>query len=155
MIFFASRSENPTQDFKEMKERILRQSEGRKVNFEYATEEELLDQISASHAIYIHGGSTNKLLKVLRSYPDLGPLVAGKTVAGSSAGAYALSKFGTSHSEDAVREGLGLLPVRVVCHYESPTLPPAPGAVAIIKKMDTDMELVLLRDFEWKVFSTV
>lgn len=101
--------------------------------------------------MYFHGGSTNKLLETLRTYPDLKPLLEGKTIAGSSAGAYAIAQFGASHSEDAVREGLGLAPLRVICHDESAELPPAPGAVALLKETSKNLELVSLKDCEWKV----
>lgn len=111
-----------------------------------------LEEVQNADAVYLHGGSTNKLLRLLREFPSLEQYIQGKTVAGSSAGAYAIAKYGASHSEDAMREGLGLAPLRVVCHYESSELPPAPGAVALLQNTATELELVLLRDFEWKVF---
>jgi len=83
----------------------------------------------------------------------LKPLLEGKTVAGSSAGAYALARFGASHDEAEVREGLGLVPIRIVCHYESTELPPNAESVSLLKNTAPELELVFLKDFEWKVLS--
>ena len=152
MVFFASREDDPTDTFKELSERMQSEAADKKIRFVLATQERFLEEVQNADALYLHGGSTNKLLRVLREFPLLEQYIQGKTIAGSSAGAYAIAKFGASHSEDTMREGLGLAPLRVVCHYESSELPPAPGAVALLQNTATELELVLLRDFEWKVF---
>jgi peptidase E len=153
MVFFASREDDPTSTFNELSSRIRQEANSKDLRFVLATQEGFVDEVKRADAIYLHGGSTNKLLETLRTYPSLGPLMEGKTVAGSSAGAYAIAKYGTSHSEDAMREGLGLAPLRVVCHFESSELPPAPGAVALLQNTAANLELVLLKDCEWKVFN--
>lgn len=150
MVFFASREEDPTSTFKELSERVRAEAGSKKLNFVLASREGFLDEMRDADAVYINGGSTNKLLAILRTYPDLAPLMQDKTVAGSSAGAYALVRYGTSHSEESVREGLGLLPLRVVCHYESPELPPSQASLEALKSMAQNLELVLLKDCEWK-----
>jgi peptidase E len=152
LVYFASRYDDTTEVFQSQSKKFLEQAKGKKFTFVHATKQDFLDQMKQSDAIYFHGGSTNKLLDVLRSYPDLTQFIEGKTVAGSSAGAYALAKFGASHSEDVMREGFGLVPLRVVCHYESTELPPAVGAVSILKNTAQDLELVLLKDCDWRVF---
>lgn len=153
MVFFASRDDDPSDTFQELKKKVeAAAGTGRNLTVVMATRENFLDEVKNSDAIYLHGGSTNKLLDVLRTFPSLKPLVEGKTVAGSSAGAYAIAAYGASHSEDAMREGMALAPLRVVCHYESPELPPAPGAVEVLKNTAPELELVLLRDCEWEVF---
>jgi len=152
MVHFASREEDPMQNFEIMKSKIQAEAGDKSINFVYATKEDFVTQIKAVDAVYIGGGSTNKLLEVLRSYEDLQPLLEGKTVAGSSAGAYATARLGVSHSEDVMREGMGWVPLRVICHYESLELPPAPGAMQLLLQSSLDLELVILRDCEWKVF---
>ena len=152
MVFFASREDDPAGTFVEMKERIAAESGGKELRFVYAMPEEFMTQLEAASAVYLHGGSTNKLLRILRTYPELVSLLDGKTVAGSSAGAYAIAKWGSSHSEDTMREGLGLVPLRVVCHYESLELPPAAGATKLLTENFPELELVMLKDCEWKVF---
>ena len=121
--------------------------------FVVARTESFLEHVATANAVFFNGGSTSKLLRVLREFPNLPELLASKTVAGSSAGAYALAVLGASHSEPGPRNGLGIVPVRVVCHYESGRLPPLPESVAVLSSQRTDLPLVLLRDYEWKVFS--
>ncbi|HEX7651566.1 MAG TPA: Type 1 glutamine amidotransferase-like domain-containing protein [Candidatus Paceibacterota bacterium] len=152
LVYFASRSDDTADVFAEQSKWIREQSHGKTFHFVHATKEGFLEQLKQADAVYFHGGSTNKLLAVLRTYPDFAPLVQGKSVAGSSAGAYALAMYGTSHSEAAMREGLGLVPLRVICHYGSPDLPPSDAAVEILKHTAEDLELVTLRDCEWKMF---
>lgn len=150
LVYFASRSDDTTDVFEEQKVKITNEAGGREFSFIHSTQENFIEDITAADAIYFHGGSTNKLLKILRSYPDFKYLLVGKTVAGSSAGAYALVRYGASHSESAVREGLGFVNVRAVCHYESPELPPYPDAVELLRHTAEDLELILLKDCEWK-----
>lgn len=153
LIYFATREEKEIPEkSKRHIERIQAQSEGRSFNFVIATKEKFISQIEESDAICFYGGSTNKLMKVLRTYQNLEPFFEGKTIAGSSAGTYALARFGPSHDEEKIREGLGIVPVRVVCHYESLKLPPNEKAVSMLKNTAPELELVLLEDFEWKVF---
>lgn len=152
LVCFASRVEDNTDKIKKDINRLREQAGNKKLNFEVATKEDFIEQLKEANAIYIWGGSTEKLMKVLHSYPDLKPLMKGKIIAGSSAGAYALSKLYTSHYYDIALEGLGIVPVRVACHYESSKMPPKPGAVTAIKEASPELELVLLKDHEWKAF---
>jgi peptidase E len=153
LVYFASRSHDTQEVFEEMCKKFHDQAVGKKFTCTKATRGDFIEQLIRADAVYFHGGDTNKLLEILQSYPDLKPLIAGKTIAGSSAGAYILATLGASHSEDRMRSGLALVPLRVVCHYESPEMPPAEGAVELLTKTSPELELVLLRDCEWKVFN--
>ncbi len=139
------------EDFK--RQVALFEAHGKNLNFKVANEKDFLEQIKESNLVYLGGGSTRKLLTALRNYPDLKALWERKTVAGSSAGAYSLVRYGASHSEEVVREGLGLVPVRLVCHYESLDEPPSALSVSMLKNTAPELELLFLRDFEWKVFT--
>ena len=152
LVYFASRYEDVSETYEEMSKRIQEQSGDKEFRFTQASEEDFMKQLGDADAVYFHGGSTNKLLDVLRTYLGIEKQIAGKTVGGSSAGAYAIAKYGASHSEDRVREGLGLLPIRLACHYESEELPPAEGAMKVLKESFTEFELILLKDCDWKVF---
>ncbi len=154
LVYFASRTDEEQKlSFESHVKTIKENSQGKNLNFQIATKENFIEEISQADAILFNGGSTNKLLAVLRNYPDLKAMFKNKTVAGSSAGAYALAAFGASHSEEAMREGLGCVPLRVICHYESPKLPPYPKAVELLRNTRQDLELVTLKDYEWKVFN--
>lgn len=153
LCYFASREDDNSKKFEEDNERITEYSHGKQFTFLFASQEEFLKQLKQSDALYIRGGSTNKLLRVFRSYENFTALFLNKTIAGSSAGAYALAKYGSSHSESEVREGLGVVPVRLVCHFMSPKLPPDMRAVEELSRTAEDLELVTLRDYEWRVFT--
>ena len=153
LVYFASRSEVTNDDFQKHVTDLRSFSSVQNIQFVQATTEDFLTQFQEADVIHIGGGSTNKLLAILREYPDLRPFSIGKTIAGSSAGAYALAQYGASHTEEVVREGLGFVPVRLVCHYQSPDLPPSDASVALLEKTAPELEMVYLKDFEWKVFT--
>ena len=148
-----------THEEEEIKQRYQEQTDriksliDKKINFLLADKGSFLEQARLADAIHFRGGHTPKLLSVLRSYPTLSSILTGKTVSGSSAGAYALAMYGPGHSEKGIREGLGLVPIRLICHYESQELPPDSESCAELEMMTTDLELVTLRDFEWRVFN--
>ncbi len=153
--YFASKDEDNSNRFKEDSERIKEQSHGKDFTFLLADETDFMEQLKQADALYIRGGSTPKLLGILRKYDNLKESLNDKTIAGSSAGAYAIGRYSAFHDDESggkVREGLGLLPLRVVCHYESSDLPPNPQALSLLKDMAPELDLVLLKDFEWKVF---
>lgn len=152
LVYFASRSHDTQEIFEEMSGKFQEHAPNKTFTFTKAIQEHFLEELTRSDAVYFHGGDTNKLIEILRRYPDLKPLIEGKTIAGSSAGAYILATLGASHAEDRMREGLGLVPLRVVCHFESPEMPPAEGAVSLIRNTAPELELVLLKDCEWRVF---
>jgi len=153
LIYFSRKEEDVESCFKQDSERILEQSNGKGFTILLATEEHFIDQLKKSDALYMRGGNTDRLLTVLKKFPDFKNLIKGKTVAGSSAGAYVIGTYGAGHTVENIREGLGLLPIRTICHYESSELPPTEKSVEILKNTASELELVLLRDHEWKMFT--
>lgn len=83
----------------------------------HATEEKFYDQIDQTDIVYLHGGSTEKLLAAIPDTSKFLEAVKGKIVIGSSAGANFLSKACYSPSKQALMNGSGILPVGVVVHY--------------------------------------
>ena len=81
--------------------------------------EKLVQQIKSSDCIYIRGGEDYTLIKILEDLENFGGLIKGETVIGSSLGAYALSKYFYSNSKDCIQKGLGILPIKIFCHYEN------------------------------------
>lgn len=153
-VYFASDTGDVDKKFVEDEQRLKSYVDNKNVSFLKATEADFENQVKKSDVIFLRGGDTELLLLKLREYPKLKELLVGKTVAGSSAGAYALSKYYYSKPKDLVREGLGLLPVRTVCHYQSLVHPVSKNInpVGDIKKFDNKLELVVLKDYEYKVF---
>ncbi len=155
LCYFASHDIDNSERFKEDSQRLKEQSHGKNFKFILASEENFAEQMKQSDAVHIRGGSTPKLLGILNKYPDLKESLKGKTISGSSAGAYAIGAYSAFHDDESggkIRKGLGLLPLRVVCHYESKDLPPNTEALKSLMEMEQALDLVLLKDFEWRVF---
>ena len=155
LCYFATKDEDNSRRFQEDSQRIKEQSPDKNLKFIQANEEDFVDQLKQSDALYMRGGSTPTLLGVLNNYDNLKDKLDGKTVVGSSAGAYVIGKYSAFHDDESggkVREGLGLLSLRVVTHYESVDMPPNPEALALLINTAPEMEIVKLKDFEWKVF---
>ncbi|MBY0537926.1 Type 1 glutamine amidotransferase-like domain-containing protein [Patescibacteria group bacterium] len=154
LCYFASKDDDNSGRFVEDSKRIKQQSHGKQFNFIEAEENSFIDQLKLSDALYLRGGSTPKLLSVLGQYVNFKELLGGKTVAGSSAGAYVIGKYSAFHDDESggkVRQGLGLLPLKVVCHYESKDLPPNPEALELLMNTEPELETVYLKDWEWRV----
>jgi len=120
-------------------------SNGKELYFEAGKRESLEQQIKSSDIIYFIGGKTLKLLAVLADYKNLSELFKGKIVAGESAGAYVLSSCFYSESIDICSEGLKLVPVKTICHYDGKNRDR-------LKNCSNDLEELILKDYEFKNF---
>lgn len=78
----------------------------------------LVEQIKKADVVYFRGGKTDMLAEVLVKVNNLGELLKGKVVSGSSAGVYVLSKYYYSHNKGGIFSGLGVLPIKTICHYD-------------------------------------
>lgn len=152
-IYFARLAEEVPERFAEEKIRILTQASDKNITVSLASENNFTQQVQQANVIVIAGGDTQKLMKTLQQFPGFGEALRGKTVAGSSAGAYVLSKYYHSASADQTYEGLGLVPVRIICHFESDKFETRGSPVEKMEKYPDDLELVVLRDCEWRVFN--
>jgi peptidase E len=120
LCYFASKDLDNSGRFQEDSQRILQQSINKNLTFVLANEVDFVEQIKVADALYMRGGSTPKLLTILNKFDNLEELVGGKTIAGSSAGAYVIGAYSAFHDDESggkIRQGLGLLPLRIVCHY--------------------------------------
>lgn len=89
-----------------------------------ATVANFKSQVASADAVVLRGGDTERLLKMLNQAGDWLCDLEQKTIAGSSAGAYALaSKYVKLGQIPEVCNGLGLVDVLAVAHYRSATLP--------------------------------
>lgn len=112
-----------------------------------ASKENFIEEVNRANVVYLSGGKTLKLLNALKEYPSFNEAISGKVVAGESAGMNVLSKYFYSRTEGGVFEGLGLVSVRVCPHYGG-----NPKVIEELNKYSKDLELVLLRDYETKIF---
>ena len=92
---------------------------GKRIEFQVADERSFIEQIEWAHILYLKGGTTEQLVRALARSDRWRRGLNGKTIAGSSAGANAIAKYYYSLDGLALRNGLGLLPVKVLVHYRS------------------------------------
>lgn len=114
------------------------------LDFEIANDSTFIEQISSADIIYFHGGTTAKLLAVLKKFSDLKRLFEGKIIAGESAGANVLAAFCYSPNADQVITCLGILPIKIIPHY----------CEAYKGKLDDvghGLETVLLPEYKFKI----
>jgi peptidase E len=154
LVFFASQDEEHEKRFKEYEERLMSRMGGKRLTLVLATKEHFMEQVKDADAVIMRGGSTDRLMSVLATYSNLKEAFEGKLVTGSSAGAYALSAFNYDKSSKVVRTGLGIVPVKTICHYQSGTVEdPGVEAEPIMRQAYPDIPLLILKDAEWKEFS--
>jgi peptidase E len=153
LVYFSRDDENYDEVFKQDSEKIVAQAEGKKLNLKMASKENFENELDWTDSIYMRGGDTQKLIDTLKKYPEFGNKIRNKIVSGSSAGAYAVSTYYYSNSNGQIQKGLGIVPLRVICHYKSEIHENVGGdPVELMEDYPEDLELVVLKDFEWKIY---
>jgi len=120
LIVYFSREENEWPELlKEDKENFISANPAKKINFVLASKDKqtFIKQVKQADAIYMRGGETVMLVNTLKGIKNLKDLFSGKVVAGSSAGAYVLSRYYIDSRED-LGKGLGILPIKTFAHYD-------------------------------------
>ncbi|MFA6296775.1 MAG: Type 1 glutamine amidotransferase-like domain-containing protein [Patescibacteria group bacterium] len=121
LVCFAKDKEQWKDAFERHKSYLIKYNLGK--NFEFALADEnsvrFIDQIKNNHVLYFVGGSDELLQKYLKKINDLGTLFNDKVVVGSSAGANMLAKYYYSTDDNCIKNGLGILPIKVFCHYKN------------------------------------
>ena len=92
----------------------------KKLNFTLATLDikTFNQQILKSDILFMNGGLQGCLKETLEDLDSFRDSIRGKVVVGISAGANILSKYYWSSVAQSVREGIGILPIKLLCHYE-------------------------------------
>lgn len=144
LCFFAEFKEKY---FDEDKERLFAQSEVKDFQLEIARIENFEEQIKNSDVIYFRGGSMTNLLRELRKFPNLENLFSGKVIAGSSAGAYALSKYYWSNDKNILDDGLGILNIKCFCHYKNEDK----ENLKKLLEYKEDLPIITLPNYKWVV----
>jgi hypothetical protein len=160
-LFASTRSEpEDNETFENFQKLISGYAMGKQWRFVNSSLDGFLAEVAEADCIIFRGGSTDLLIERLKAYPGFATSLVGKLVIGSSAGAYMLGALSPSHDKDdgeaaagTVRTGLGIVPVRVVCHYGSPELPPNAEAVKILENTSTELPIVYLGDRDWQEFT--
>ncbi len=123
---------------------------GTSLSFDLADEKTFDEQVRQANSIYLRGGDPHRLLGILKNHPSFKNDVRGKTIAGSSAGAYALAQYYYSNSEDDFFDGLGLVPLKVMCHYADEKQ----SIANEFNQYGESLKLIRLRNCEYTIITT-
>lgn len=117
---FARPQDNWIKAFDQDKEFFYRNLPHTQVELQLANPVKFIEQVTRADATYIRGGTEELLLAAfLKNTSNLFEVLRDKTLAGSSAGADVMGKYYYGLGDLTVKEGLGLLPIKVLVHYKS------------------------------------
>lgn len=108
--------------------------------------------------VYLKGGNTRQLLDLLNKNKGWEDKLDGKTIAGTSAGAEAIATYCYDIDDLALEDGLGLLPIKVIVHYQSDYNAPNVDwekAYHELENYKENLEVVTLREGEFKVYENI
>lgn len=95
-------------------------TENKDISLIIASKEGFVGELRCADAVYFRGGDTHMLLEQIKKYDNFeNELLKKIVVAGSSAGVYFLSQASYSSRRNVVYEGLGILPIKSNCHYDT------------------------------------
>jgi len=132
----------------EDKHKFIKNSENGNLEFEVAVPEKLSEQLERTNVMYMRGGQTDLLINKLSLTDNLEKLFANKTIAGSSAGAYALSKYYSGNDTKKVSDGLGILNLKIYCHYEKYDK----DVISQLQSYKENLPLLALPNYKWQIF---
>ncbi len=106
--------------YDEDKNKILSTNNKASPSFQNANLDNFVNQVTWADVIVFRGGSTNDLMDNLKKVQGWQNNLTGKTIVGSSAGAYMLSSsYVMTDTTPQLAPGLGLLPIVIATHYRS------------------------------------
>lgn len=119
ICLFARPQENWTESFNSDRTFLHTHLPHTQLQCELAEPNQFTQQIKNSHVIYIKGGEAGLFIATVKNMPDWTPALAGKTVAGTSAGAEALFSYYYHVAHRQVEAGLGLIQEKLIPHWEA------------------------------------
>lgn len=128
--------------------------DGQKSILTLARPETFIEQLRKTDVVHFRGGRTRKLIDTLATIPGWEGELDGKTVAGSSAGVNFLSKRYYSLDDQQVYEGLGILSIKALVHYQSDYNAPNidwDASRAELEAIDDGLPLIALHEGEFTV----
>lgn len=145
LVYFAEREEMVELRIEQDKDQFTKNCASKKIDFRVTSEKTFEKDCAWADAIYLHGGKTAKLMDALTKFSNIAQLLSRPVIAGDSAGANVLAQFFYSKNSTTVGKGLGILPFKLVVHYEDGTPNP-------LLAIEPQLETVLLHEYETKVF---
>lgn len=89
-----------------------------KIEVKLATEENFKEELKWCNSIYFRGGDID-LVSTMSRYSGWENNLGGKVVAGSSMGAYMLSKYYFDITTNMIKNGTGITDTKVIVHWKS------------------------------------
>jgi len=126
------------------------------INFQLSDPGNFTEQVRWADVIYLRGGETDKLIKLLRNNTGWEKELVGKTLAGTSAGANAISKYYYKLNGLEVGEGLCLLPIKIIVHFRSDYNSPNIDwvkAFEVLKSHKEELPIVTLAEGRFEVIN--
>ncbi len=148
LCYFSRKDNEVDKCFDQDKQRLIKNSKNKNLIFELAKEKTLRAQLVRANVFYMRGGNTAKLVEKLSQTKNISRLLKDKVIAGSSAGAYVLSKHYWENDTGKLGNGLGILNFKMLCHSLRD------GRTDIAKKLlkyKKDLPLLTLPDYKWIV----
>jgi peptidase E len=116
-VYFARPEHRWQESFYEDKLAFEQQKSEKSLDIQIASREDFKEQIAASNVVFINGGFKGFLKEALEELGNFKELIQNKVIVGISAGANILSKYYYSQGAEDIKEGAGVLPIKVFCHY--------------------------------------
>jgi peptidase E len=116
-VYFARPEYRWRESFEEDKGIFTSLKTDKRLDLHLASLNNLADQIKKADIIFINGGRKGCLKETLEGLPNIKELIQHKVIVGISAGANMLSTYYYSNVAEDIRVGVGILPVKMFCHY--------------------------------------
>lgn len=145
LVYFAEREDMVSLRIEQDKESFNKNKELKNLEFKIASLGNFIEECKWADVIYLHGGRTIRLMEKLEKYENIQQVFSDKTIAGDSAGVNVLAQSSYSKNSKEIKEGLKILPFKVVVHYID-------GDANPLEEVETDIETIFLREYETKVF---
>ena len=144
LVYFAEPDEKVDLRTKQDIEEFNANKDSKELCFKVASEENFEKECQLADIIYLHGGKTTKLIETLSKYPNIVKIFSNRMIAGDSAGAHVLGKLFYSKNSKTIGKGLGILPFKIMAHYED-------GMQNPFTDVEQELETLLLHEYETKV----
>lgn len=122
LCYWALKKEKRQETFRRDKPKILKHSGEKEIEIEVVQNPKDFDKkINEADVFYIYGGKFDGLKDTIGKINDFKAKIKGKLVIGSSAGSFLLCKYSLNSfnfQKTEINEGLGLLPLNVLCHFD-------------------------------------
>lgn len=143
LVYFA-KDESRWDECRQRDVNIISQFPDKNINFVLADAENFDEQAKKAEIVYLQGGDGPRIKNALEKF-DLNKIFAGKIILANSAGVNVLAKYYYDNDYDRIDEGLGILPIKIICHF-------APEVVSKLEALNNykeELEVVALPECEY------